>query len=113
MERYIFESKSSNSLENLCLLVFKDNKSTDTPFDIKELARERIAIDSPSFDGKGTFLVNCRTRIAGETPNFKIYLAFAGLFQTLFILSISAMRSEGSIAILKMSSSFTGKFKEY
>lgn len=113
MERYIFESKSSNSLENLCLLVFKDNKSTDTPFDIKELARERIAIDSPSFDGKGTFLVNCRTRIAGETPNFKYYLAFAELFQTLFNLSISAMRSEGSIAILKMSSSFTGKFKEY
>ena len=46
------------SLENLCLLVFKDNKSTVTPFDTKELARERIAIDSPSFDGKGTFLVN-------------------------------------------------------
>ena len=58
IERYIVESKSYKLLENLCLLVFNDNKSTETPFDTKELARERIAIDSPSFDGKGTFLVN-------------------------------------------------------
>ena len=58
IERYIVESKSYKLLENLCLLVFNDNKSTETPFDAKELARERIAIDSPSFDGKGTFLVN-------------------------------------------------------
>jgi hypothetical protein len=58
MELYNVESISLKAPENLCLLVFKDNRSTDTPFDTKELARERIAIDSPSFDGKGTFLVN-------------------------------------------------------